>query len=86
MISVFTKYDALITPSAIGEAPAGLESTGDPAFNRIWTLLHLPCINLPVGSGQHGLPVGIQLVGEAGGDAKLVAIAAWMLSQLAAIS
>jgi Asp-tRNA(Asn)/Glu-tRNA(Gln) amidotransferase A subunit family amidase len=73
----FAGADVLLTPSAAGEAPPGLAGTGDPAFNRIWTLLHLPCLNLPGLRGPHGLPVGVQLVGPAGGDAALLAAAAW---------
>ena len=56
--------DALLTPSAPGEAPRGLESTGDPAFCRVWTLLHVPCVNVPAAMGPRGLPVGVQLVGR----------------------
>jgi len=82
LMPVFEKHHALITPSAPGEAPAGLGATGDPVFNRIWTLLHLPCINLPAGKGQKGLPIGIQLVGEAGGDARLFVVAAWVTAHL----
>jgi len=82
LMPVFEKYQALLTPSAPGEAPAGLGATGDPVFNRIWTLLHLPCINLPAGKGQKGLPIGIQLVGEAGGDARLFVVAAWVTAHL----
>jgi Asp-tRNA(Asn)/Glu-tRNA(Gln) amidotransferase A subunit family amidase len=79
---VFEKYHALLTPSAPGEALEGLGATGDPVFNRIWTLLHLPCINLPAGQGQKGLPIGMQLVGEAGGDARLFVVAAWVTAHL----
>jgi len=82
LMPVFEKHHALITPSAPGEAPAGLGATGDPVFNRIWTLLHMPCINLPAGKGQNGLPIGIQLVGEAGGDARLFVVAAWVTAHL----
>ncbi len=63
MRSVFKDYDVLITPSAPGEAPRGLDSTGDPIFNRVWTLLKLPCIHLPVALGPNGLPLGVQLIG-----------------------
>ena len=69
--------DALLTLSAPGEAPAGLDSTGDPAFNRIWTLLHVPCASLPAATGNSGLPIGVQLIGRAGGDAQLLSVAAW---------
>jgi Asp-tRNA(Asn)/Glu-tRNA(Gln) amidotransferase A subunit family amidase len=69
--------DALLTLSAPGEAPAGLDSTGDPAFNRMWTLLHVPCLSLPAATGVSGLPIGVQLIGRVGGDAALLSVAAW---------
>jgi Asp-tRNA(Asn)/Glu-tRNA(Gln) amidotransferase A subunit family amidase len=78
----FGGADALLTPSAPGEAPAGLESTGDPAFCRIWTLLHLPCVNVPGASGPRGLPIGVQLVGRPGGDAELLATSEWIADRL----
>jgi Asp-tRNA(Asn)/Glu-tRNA(Gln) amidotransferase A subunit family amidase len=68
--------DALLVPSAPGEAPAGLGATGDPAFNRVWTLLGLPCVNVPGLSGPTGLPVGLQLVGHAGEERRLLCAAA----------
>jgi amidase len=74
--AIFARADVLLTPSAPGEAPAGLASTGDPAMNRIWTLLGVPSLSLPGATGPAGLPVGIQLVGAAGGDGALVAAAA----------
>jgi Asp-tRNA(Asn)/Glu-tRNA(Gln) amidotransferase A subunit family amidase len=67
--------DAVIAPSAQGEAPLGLASTGGAMFNGLWTLLHVPCISLPGLTGAHGLPVGIQLVGPRYSDAKLLAAA-----------
>jgi Asp-tRNA(Asn)/Glu-tRNA(Gln) amidotransferase A subunit family amidase len=70
--------DVLLTPSAIGEAPEGLSSTGDPAFNRIWTLLGVPCLNLPGAVAPSGMPVGVQLVGRSGCDGDLLAAAAWI--------
>ena len=70
----FGEFDAMLVPAAPGEAPP-VASTGDPIFNRPWTLLHLPCITLPSHRGANGLPVGIQLVGRAGDDARLFAIA-----------
>jgi amidase len=80
---IFDEVDVLLTPSAAGEAPAGLQSTGDPVFNRIPTLLGLPCLNLPGAVGPGGLPVGLQLIGCAGGDAALLAVAAWATGRLA---
>lgn len=69
----FGGFDALICPSAPGEAPAGM-ATGNPIFQVSWTLLGVPCLNLPVGSGPHGLPVGIQLVGRRHDDARLLGL------------
>jgi amidase len=77
LAGTFARFDVLVAGSALGEAPAGLASTGDPAMNRIWTLLGLPCVSLPAGQGPSGLPVGVQLVGPPGGDAALLAAAAW---------
>lgn len=73
--SVFGRFDVLLTLSAPSEAPAGLASTGDPMFNRIWTLLHLPCVNLPAGRGEKGLPIGVQLVGRRFDDAGVLRLA-----------
>ena len=80
---VFDDADALITPAAPGEAPEGLGWTGSPECNRIWTTLGAPCITLPGLAGEAGLPVGVQLVGRPGGDAGLLAAAAWLHPRLA---
>jgi len=70
-------YDFLITPSAPGEAPATLETTGSSVFNRVWTLLGVPCVTLPFGTGPHKVPLGVQLVGPFDGDSALLAWAHW---------
>ncbi len=70
--------NAILTPSATGEAPLGLGSTGNPAMNRLWTLLHCPCVTVPVGDGPGGLPLGVQLVGLPGADARTLAAAKWV--------
>ena len=70
--------DVLVTPAAPGEAPRGLEWTGDPGFNLIWTALHVPCVTVPAGSGQNGLPLGIQIVGRQGDDRAVLAWARWV--------
>ncbi|MBI2963927.1 MAG: hypothetical protein HYY35_09250, partial [Deltaproteobacteria bacterium] len=75
--AVFSRCDAILAPSAPGEAPLGLASTGSPVFNHLWTLLHMPCVNVPGLRGPSGLPVGVQLVGGRGGDAALLSIARW---------
>lgn len=78
LAAVFTRIDVLLTPSSIGEAPYGLDKTGDPLFNRIWTFLHVPCVTYPIGAGPAGLPLGAQVVGRLDADDALVAHAWWM--------
>ncbi len=64
-------FDLLLTPSAVGEAPAGLANTGDTSFNILSTWTHTPCVTLPVFTGPSGLPVGIQLIGHRNQDHRL---------------
>ena len=80
--AVFDRFDVLMSPSATGEAPTGIDATGDPVFCRGWTLLGLPCIHLPVTHGSNGLPTGIQLIGRFGDDSRLLAVAEWVQSRL----
>jgi Asp-tRNA(Asn)/Glu-tRNA(Gln) amidotransferase A subunit family amidase len=80
---VFADVDVLLAPSAPGEAPAGLAATGDPIFCRMWTVLHVPAINLPCGLGPHGLPVGLQIIGRRGDDARALAVADWVHQRMA---
>ena len=75
--------DFLLTPAAPSEAPASLASTGDPVFNRAWTLLGVPCVTLPFGKGPHGLPLAVQLVGRREADMPLLAWAGWVAKALA---
>ena len=79
----FDRYDLLLAQSAPGEAPPGIDATGDPLFCRGWTLLGLPCVHLPFAQGRHALPVGLQVVGRAGDDHRLLAAAHWCLERLA---
>lgn len=74
----FGEADVWLTASAPGEAPEGLESTGDPVLNRLWSLLHLPLMTLPAGRGPNGLPLGVQLIGPYHRDAAFVAAARWI--------
>ncbi len=78
----FNDYDAVITPAATGEAPQFGSGTGDPIFSTIWTLCGLPCLNLPLLVGENDLPVGVQLVGAAEQDDRLLRTAGWMLGEL----
>jgi len=81
---IFSDVDLLLTPSAAGEAPLGLGSTGDPSFNSIWTLAWTPCVTLPASRGPGGLPLGIQLVGPRFRDEALFDAAAWVEARLSA--
>jgi Asp-tRNA(Asn)/Glu-tRNA(Gln) amidotransferase A subunit family amidase len=71
------EVDFLLTPSAPGEAPVTLAKTGDPVFNRVWTLFGVPCVTVPHGKGPTGLPLGIQLVGRFDSDMALLGWSGW---------
>lgn len=75
--TLWSRFDAIVTPPVRGEAPATLEHTGDPVFCTIWSLLGLPAITVPVGPGPGGLPLGLQIVGGALADAMLLSTAQW---------
>lgn len=83
LAQVFDRADLILTPSAPGEAPRGLASTGDPVFNGIWTFLQTPCLNLPLTTGPGGLPIGVQLVCAPGRDVELFAYGTWLQNLIA---
>jgi Asp-tRNA(Asn)/Glu-tRNA(Gln) amidotransferase A subunit family amidase len=72
---VFEQVDVLLTYSAPGAPPKGLDSTGDPRLNRLWTLMGTPCVNVPALMAEGNLPVGVQVIAPFGGDAKALAAA-----------
>lgn len=76
------EVDFLLTPSAPGAAPASLASTGNPVFNRAWTLFGVPCVTLPFGVAAGGLPLAVQLVGAFDEDMALLEWAKWTERQL----
>lgn len=76
---VLERYDAILTPAAAGEAPAGLQSTGSASFNVLWSLLGVPAINLPLMTGALGLPVGAQLISARRDDGRLLRAARWLV-------
>jgi len=84
LAAFFGECDAVLAPAAPGEAPAGLGSTGDPIFNRMWTLLGVPCVAVPARWAENGLPTGVQLVGRPREDARLMSAAAFLERVLAA--
>jgi Asp-tRNA(Asn)/Glu-tRNA(Gln) amidotransferase A subunit family amidase len=84
LADIFNEYDAILTPAAAGVAPRGLSATGDPAFCTLWTLTGLPSLSLPILAGEGGLPLGVQLVGAAGHDARLLRTAGALLGTLTA--
>ena len=82
LAAVFDGLDALVVPAAPGEAP-DIATTGDPVFNRVWSALGAPAITVPAGAGPSGLPLGVQVVGLPGQDARVLACAAWIEEGLA---
>lgn len=81
---IFEQFDAILTPASSGVAPMGLAATGDPAFCSLWTMVGLPAISLPILQGEGGLPLGVQLVGASGRDARLLRTSKWLLNELEA--
>lgn len=75
-------YDAVVTPPAAGEAPPSRDTTGDPSFCTIWTLLGVPAITIPTGLGPHGMPMGLQIIGNQGESNHLLATSMWCERQL----
>jgi Asp-tRNA(Asn)/Glu-tRNA(Gln) amidotransferase A subunit family amidase len=75
--SVMKGFDVLVVPSSAGEAPKG-DATGLPYFNRAWSLLHTPAVHVPYGHGPNRLPIGFQVVGRIGDDARTLACAHWL--------
>ena len=74
--------DFLLAPSAVGEAPPGLDRTGDPVFARMWTLLGVPAVSVPGLVGPAGMPLGVQVLVASGGDERAVGAAAWLAARL----
>ncbi len=71
LAEVFERYDAILTPASTGVAPLG-KATGSPIFCTLWTYCGLPAVSLPLLQGASGMPLGVQLVGPWGEDARLL--------------
>lgn len=78
LAEIFDRCDAIICPSATGPAGNGLGSTGDAIFNGLWTFCGTPCLSLPLLTAENGMPMGVQLVGSNGNDARLFRTAQWL--------
>jgi len=78
LADLFAEVDVLLTFSAPGAAPKGLASTGDARFNRLWTLMGVPCVNVPAYVAEGGLPVGVQIIVRFGNDAGALAAAGFV--------
>ena len=78
----FHDYDAILTPSACGEAPKDLKTTGNPIFCTIWTYCGMPSISLPLLEGKNKMPIGIQLVSSMFDDERLFRNASWLTSKI----
>ena len=75
LAGIFEQVDVLLTYSAPGAPPEGLDSTGDPRLNRLWTLMGTPCVNVPAYVAEGNLPVGVQVIAPFGEDGKALAAA-----------
>ena len=78
----FEHYDAILSPASLGPAPRGLESTGDPIMQTVWTFGGLPSLNLPLLTLSGGLPLGVQAVGSLHNDARLLRAARWLVNEV----
>jgi Asp-tRNA(Asn)/Glu-tRNA(Gln) amidotransferase A subunit family amidase len=76
--------NAILTPATVGVAPKGIDSTGNPMFCSLWTMTGLPAVTLPLLQGEDDMPLGVQLVGAPGDDARLLRTAAWLVKTVGA--
>jgi aspartyl-tRNA(Asn)/glutamyl-tRNA(Gln) amidotransferase subunit A len=83
LAEIFERCDAILTPAAPGPAPEGLSSTGSSIFNGLWTLCGTPAVTIPALVADNGLPMGVQLVGPRGDDARLLRTARWLSQRIA---
>jgi len=84
LANLLADNEVILTPSAPGVAPEGLEATGNPIFNRLWSVLGAPCVNVPGIVDESGLPLGVQIVGRFARDRGTLAAAYFLERTLAA--
>lgn len=78
VLDLLEGHDAVIGPAALGAAPAGLAATGDPLLSRPWQAMGLPAVAVPGLRDDQGLPLGLQVVGPAGGETRALAAGCWV--------
>jgi Asp-tRNA(Asn)/Glu-tRNA(Gln) amidotransferase A subunit family amidase len=83
---IFMRCDAIICPATPTSAPEGLSSTGSAIYNGLWTLCGVPVVTLPLFEDSNGLPMGLQLVGRRGNDARLLRTARWLMNEIKSAS
>lgn len=79
---LFSDVDVLLYPASEGEAEVGLANTGSPRYGALWTILHLPCVSFPIGTGPAGMPLGAQLIGAYGDDVRVLAATQFVSGQV----
>ncbi|MDP2696536.1 amidase [Thalassospira sp.] len=82
---ILDRCDAIITPATLGPAPEGLTTTGNPVFNGLWTLCGTPAVTIPVFWAENGMPMGVQLIGRRGDDARLLRTARWLADHITSL-
>src|SRR5207245_919542 len=82
IVAILRRYDAILVPSTNFTAPKGLDSTGDPVFNNPWSMTGNPVVGLPSGLSEQGLPMAVQLVGDALAEGRRLALARWCEQKL----
>jgi Asp-tRNA(Asn)/Glu-tRNA(Gln) amidotransferase A subunit family amidase len=79
----FAEFDVILCPAALGAAPKGLGSTGNPIMQTVWSFSGLPAVSLPLLTLAGGLPLGVQAVGSRHDDARLLRSARWLVREFA---
>ena len=79
--SYFEHFDAILSPAALGPAPLGLASTGDPIMQTVWTFAGLPALSMPLLNLSGNLPLGVQAVGPLFNDGRLLRTCRWLVRE-----